>query len=529
MPDDAIARGRRPEDGEPTSDSELLRRYAEEKSEAAFAELVQRHLGLVYSAALRQVGGDAHHAQDVAQTVFTTLARNAAAVARHPVLIGWLYTTTQHVAAKIRRAEGRRHAREHQAHLMHELTSPDSPAVEWEQLRPVLDDAMRELSDRDREAVLLRFFAQRPFAEIGATLHLSEDAARMRVERALDKLHALLAKRGIDSTATALGLALAQGGVVAAPAGLASVVAGAALSGAAMGGGVATAGLFAFMSTNYMAPASAMMAAAIAVGAAAYSVQQSHVTDRELAAAENRRATALARLERMRRGAESLANITAESPGAVSVPIVRPSIRLPDSEDTQMRMAAGREFLARHPEVKPILEARERHSFEITYGAKLRALGLSPEERARIAAASEGATQTRMHIGGVIFELGSIAENPFDSPGGKLAELLGPENYQRYVALQTQERANAAVKAVAVAACSSDTPLLPVQAAGLTALIAQHTQVRQSTPGWTVFALDWKAIAADAAGVLSPPQLELFNAAMKRNAPASVTQQGSRR
>src|SRR4051812_47613149 len=101
-------------------DAELLRRYAEENFEPAFTELVQRHLGLVYSAALRQVGGDAHHAEDVTQTVFSTLARKAASVARHPVLVGWLYTATHHAAAKVRRAEGRRSVREHEAHLMHE-------------------------------------------------------------------------------------------------------------------------------------------------------------------------------------------------------------------------------------------------------------------------------------------------------------------------------------------------------------------------------------------------------------------------
>jgi RNA polymerase sigma factor (sigma-70 family) len=150
------------------TDAELLRRYAEENSEPAFAELVRRHVDLVFSAALRQVRGDAHRAQDITQVVFTTLARKAHSLTRHPVLAGWLYTATRHAATKATRGETRRHAREQEAHLMQEIFSPGVASIDWDRVRPVLDDAMRELNDRDREAVLLRFFARQPFNEIGA-------------------------------------------------------------------------------------------------------------------------------------------------------------------------------------------------------------------------------------------------------------------------------------------------------------------------------------------------------------------------
>src|SRR6266567_1895126 len=104
-------------------DAQLLQRYAREKSEPAFTELVRRYLDLVYSAALRQVGGDAHGAKDVSQVVFTVLARKASSLTRHPVLTGWLYTATQHAAAKTLRTESRRRAREQKAHLMQQLLS----------------------------------------------------------------------------------------------------------------------------------------------------------------------------------------------------------------------------------------------------------------------------------------------------------------------------------------------------------------------------------------------------------------------
>jgi len=222
-------------------DTELLRRYVADRSQAAFTELVTRHLDLVYSAAFRRTDGDAALAEDIAQQVFTTLARNAAALRGHTLLPGWLYVATRHATASALRAERRRKAREQEAQAMNQLTS--SPEMDWRQLRPELDAVIDQLDDRDRDAVLLRFFEGRPFAEIGAALRISEDGARMRVDRALEKLRTLLAKRGVTSTAAALAIALANQAVVAAPAGLAATVTGAALSGTAVAGGGAWAAL----------------------------------------------------------------------------------------------------------------------------------------------------------------------------------------------------------------------------------------------------------------------------------------------
>src|SRR5580765_482104 len=128
-----------------TPDGELLRRYAQSRSEESFGELVQRHLDLVYSAALRQVNGDTHLAQDVAQSVFADLARKAASLADRSALTGWLYTSTHFAAAKAVRTERRRQAREQEAHIMKELLYEPGPDLDWQQLRPVLDAAMHEL------------------------------------------------------------------------------------------------------------------------------------------------------------------------------------------------------------------------------------------------------------------------------------------------------------------------------------------------------------------------------------------------
>src|SRR2546427_1425435 len=126
-------------------DAQLLRRYAEAGSESAFSELVARHIDLVYSAALRQVGGDAHLAQHVAQPGFADLVRKARAVSRHTILTGWLYQATRYAASKVVRTERRRATREKEAVAMRELSSE----ADWERLGPILDEAMSRLGAKD--------------------------------------------------------------------------------------------------------------------------------------------------------------------------------------------------------------------------------------------------------------------------------------------------------------------------------------------------------------------------------------------
>jgi RNA polymerase sigma factor (sigma-70 family) len=207
-----------------SDNSELLRRYLAEKSETAFSELVQRNINLVYSAAFRQVNGDEAMAQDVTQAVFTDLVRKAPALVRHSSLTGWLYTSTRYLASKALRADQRRRAREEKAHAMTAVIQDPDYNAGWEEFRPVLDEVIHELNRADREAVLMRFFEGRGLDEIGVHLGVSTNTARMRVDRALDKLRKALARRGISSTSAALGAALAERAVAAAPAGLAARV-----------------------------------------------------------------------------------------------------------------------------------------------------------------------------------------------------------------------------------------------------------------------------------------------------------------
>jgi RNA polymerase sigma factor (sigma-70 family) len=218
-----------------TDSQRLLAEYAKTGSELAFKELVSRYINFVYSTALRLVDGDAHLAEDVTQTVFIGLASKGRTLSTEVMLGGWLHQHTYHVATKAVRAERRRQTREREAMEMNELQG-DSGA-NLRQVAPILDEAITQLGNEDRMAILLRFFEQRNFRSVGEALGSNEDAARMRVNRALEKLHALLKHRGVTLTVAALGVALSAKAVHAAPAGLAAKISGVALAGMAAGTG----------------------------------------------------------------------------------------------------------------------------------------------------------------------------------------------------------------------------------------------------------------------------------------------------
>ena len=207
------------------TDQQLLSAYAGHRTEAAFAELVRRHVDLVYSAALRMVC-DSHLAEDVAQGVFVALARSANQLADRPVLAGWLHRTAQNIAAQTVRTEVRRRAREQEAAVMNE--QPANAASAWDSIAPHLDAALAALADSDRDALLLRYFAGQTAQQMGRTLGISDEAAQKRASRAIERLREQFAKRGIPVAAGGLVVVLSANAVQAAPVGLAVSIAGAA-------------------------------------------------------------------------------------------------------------------------------------------------------------------------------------------------------------------------------------------------------------------------------------------------------------
>jgi uncharacterized protein (TIGR03435 family) len=215
-------------------DNSLLRQYAERNSEEAFTALVSRHINKVYSAALRQTRNPVH-AEEITQAVFVILARKAEGLGKRVILSGWLYQTARLASLTFLKSEIRRARREQEAYMQTILNEPADEA--WTQIAPLLDSAMASLNDTDRHAVVLRFFDGKSMREVGDALGATEDTAKKRVGRALEKLKNFFARRGVHSTTAIIAGAISTNSVQVAPATLTqSVTAVAFAKGATVGG-----------------------------------------------------------------------------------------------------------------------------------------------------------------------------------------------------------------------------------------------------------------------------------------------------
>src|SRR5213594_674510 len=206
------------------TDLDLLREFTRDQSQHAFTALVQRHLDLVYCAALRQVRSS-QLAEEVAQSVFIDLARNATRLKPDSILTAWLYQVTRRTAIDVVRREASRQLREQ---IATDMNAMNATAADWTHIEPLLDEAMHALDDTDRTAVLLRYFENKSLREVGATLGTSEDAAQKRVSRAVERLREFLAKRGVTAGASGLAVVISANAIQAAPVGSAVTISTAA-------------------------------------------------------------------------------------------------------------------------------------------------------------------------------------------------------------------------------------------------------------------------------------------------------------
>lgn len=377
-----------------TEDAELLNRYAAEQSEAAFAELTRRHVDLVYSAALRLMNGDIHAAQDVTQQVFTEVARQAKRLSRHPALVGWLYTTTRLMASQIKRTEQRRQAREQEANTMNQLLHDDTPPVDWNRLRPVIEDAMHELNDQDRHAVLLRFFQNKTLNEVGAALNLSENAARMRVDRALDKLWGKLAGRGVTATTASLATLVAANAVQAAPASLVSSICAAAVAGGALQSStlIVTTKTIAMTTMQKTIVAAAL---ATAVGTGIYAVHQGSQLRARIQSLQDQQAPMTAQIQQLQREREQttgqLASLREENArlksGANSTELLKLRGQVgalrqqaAANESKSNAPASGLAKMMSDPALKEYMQLAQMEKIKSMFGDLFKELKLSPEQ-----------------------------------------------------------------------------------------------------------------------------------------------------
>jgi RNA polymerase sigma factor (sigma-70 family) len=235
------------------SDPELLGRYVREGCEQSFASLVEAHEGMVVGTALRRTG-DAELARDVAQQVFALLARKAAWLVGRDSIAGWLHRAACNVGARARRGEARARALHAEA-LQHAAAASRSDYARWEPL----DEALAALAEKERTALLLRYFEDRSYEEVAARLGLSEAAARQRVSRGLRKLEDCLRRRGVGATSAAL--------LTAAVAFQAQVPARAGLAAAALASNSATTPIALFITTVMSHTASKLAVATLVLAA----------------------------------------------------------------------------------------------------------------------------------------------------------------------------------------------------------------------------------------------------------------------
>lgn len=222
------------------ADRENWEKFTVQADHRAFAALVERHLPLVHAVALR-VTRNPSLAEEVSQIVFSKLAHTRPAISENLPLAAWLHRTARWQAIGVVRSEIRRQQREKIA----ATASPMKETTNWEELAPVLDDAIDQLPARDRVLILTRYFEGKSHADIGQLLSISADAARVGVSRALEKLRVLLAKRGVTTTASALAVSLPAHAAPGVPASLAALISTTALAGtSAVSMPLATLGIF---------------------------------------------------------------------------------------------------------------------------------------------------------------------------------------------------------------------------------------------------------------------------------------------
>jgi len=521
-----------------SSDSELLETYASRGDETAFRSLVERHLGLVHAAALRRLGGNTELAREVSQEVFVSLARKAGSLAGHSSLEAWLYQATRFAALAAGRAEARR-ARLHQTFsAMCEAIPPETP-VDWEALRPVLDAAMDELRDGDRELMLLRYFLGLSHGEIGARLGLAENTARMRGERALERLRRILVKQGIPSTGVALAAlmsnpAFAQA-VCATPAGLAPLISHVAFAGTATAG-VLTGGI-AFMSTTKVIAIAGLVTAA-SIGGTVYSRLQateadarSRVLEQRFARAETQRVELTRRLQALQAehtaSEEKLAKLAGQGDGRQARSDDNHATANASGSASRSGVVGMMDILASSPEYQRMAQRQYLKSLPLEFGLLYRKLGLSREKIDRLEPLMAEAqqlmwdTMSAARSSGLSTGDSSLAKlNVPDAQEvyGRIRELLGESGFNEYMEYTRSAQARQTVSLLAGNLYYTEQPLTAGQAEVVIKLIkANSSSGRSSGMVSEGPQVDWENVYAQSQGVLLPQQIATLRAQQEKS------------
>lgn len=508
-----------------TDDAECLRKYAELRDEIAFSDFVRRNINFVYSAAFRQTGGDSHLAEDIVQTVFAAAARKSAALSRHPVIGAWLHQATRYAAIDTMRARRSQQSRDSVAGQMTEAISEPESRIDWTAVSPRLDEAVASLGDRDRDAVILRFFGGRSFAEIGAQLDIGESAARMRVERALEKLRIRLSRAGIGSSCAALGAILAENGVMAAPAGLGTVAISAALKVPAVGGLATSFGAFQTMTSAKTIISVATIAALAGIAASVHEYRQVRTDERALAAAADthhsdqariqqladsvraseKRQSELARSLQQQQAATDSARASQDEQGANAAAKAASDAMAAAEKAKAKALADGQAFLAAYGQAHDMLISIGKAQIARKYSALILSGSLTPEQIDQLESqTAEQWAQTLM------LTPKNILPGNATLPDDQLKSILGDQGFQQ---LQYYQRLQPLQNLVSdVSSLSLSEPISSQQSAQLLTILANANSSYQGGGAATPQAIDWSQAVPQARGILSAAQISALNA-----------------
>ena len=373
------------------SDAALLEQFVRHESEAAFAEIANRHIALVHSVALRHTSNPAQ-AQDITQAVFIILARKAAGLGRKTVLAGWLYHTARLTAANWQRSETRRIRREQEAFMQSTFNESAPDNALWRELSPMLDDAMGRLGKTDRDALVLRYFQNRNLAEVGVALGIEERTAQKRVSRALEKLRKIFTKRGVALSATAIAGAVSANAVTAAPVALAEAIAAVALSGTT----ITTAAVIAATKTIAMTTLQktiVTIAIAALAGVGIYEARQAHDARAALQKLQQQQAPLAEQIQQLQNDRDNstnrLADLLAENSRLASNSNQNEllklrgqvgALRAQASQQAKLKREPSIADIAKGPQMQDIYRSSQAASFDKVYAKLFADLKLSPDQ-----------------------------------------------------------------------------------------------------------------------------------------------------
>lgn len=510
------------------SDTELLREYQRHKSGAAFATLVERHVKLVYSAALRQVGLVAD-AEEITQLVFIVLARKADALRPDSVLEGWLHETTRLTSLRFLRDKRRRQFREQELYMQSTLQETTDDA--WNQFAPLLDEGLSRLKAIDRDAVMLRFFKNQSLREVAAGLNLNESAAQKRVQRAVDKLRGFFSKRGVVFSASVLTAAISKNSIHAAPPALAKTSTTVALAQSAVVHGATFTALPKILKIMATSTAKTAIILGVMVSLAVTGTYEAHQAAvlksrvasleqaqiepaAELAAAREQNQQLQARqtqlqqtVEEQQRQLEKFASSASGKNGKASTeaPAAAAAAREKAEKAKETALADGQEFLATNSQGRAMLIDIGRAQIARNYAAFYRMAELSPAQIEEF----ENQTNARW-LATIMLTPNSVHPEQSTLPDEQAKAILGEAAFAQFQQFNRMKPILGLVSEIS--SLSPDAPLSRDQSTQLLGIIASANPAYQSGGTADPKTIDWNQVEAQARTVLTESQLNALHA-----------------